>query len=218
MNGEKIFRAISSETLPEVVTLLRQALRTCERFKQLFERYRVKAKAALSGRAPATAASFQSPNAVYFGRLDAFVERCTDVLDFTKIVQQFKKLEKINLSGNKGKQLTDTIHQIYVDFDAALAFPRTLYDILDITRPEFDDDFYRFRCTVKELERRLSHVLTTAFEDCNTINARFKLLDSFEGLLERPIIKGSCSLALVLLNVGSNSMCVWCDDAGVNCR
>ena len=183
MSGEKIFRAIASETL-EVVVALKQLIRVVERFKQVFERYRVKA-----GRVLSVAGSWQTPNAVLFGRLDAFLERCADVLDFTKIVQQFKRLEKINLSGNKGKTLTEMIQQIYVDFDGALSFPRSMYDIMDVTRHEFDDDFYRFRCTVKELERRLSHVLTTAFEDCNTINARFKLLDSFEGLLDRPIIK-----------------------------
>lgn len=55
--------------------------------------------------------------------------------------------------------------------------------------PQFDDDFYEFRCSIKELERRLGAVVSLAFDDCATVYGRFKLLDSFEGLLERPIIQ-----------------------------
>ena len=63
------------------------------------------------------------------------------------------------------------------------------YDIMDIDKREFDDDFYKFRCEVKGLERRLASILTQGFDDCDTIIGKFKLLDSFEGLLNRPIIQ-----------------------------
>jgi dynein heavy chain len=63
------------------------------------------------------------------------------------------------------------------------------YDIMNIEKREFDDDFFNFRKGVKELERRLASVLTQSFDDCDTIIGKFKLLDSFEGLLNRPIIQ-----------------------------
>lgn len=53
----------------------------------------------------------------------------------------------------------------------------------------FDDDFYEFRSKIKELERRLASVITQGFDDYDTLYGRFKLLDSFEGLLTRPIIQ-----------------------------
>lgn len=65
---------------------------------------------------------------------------------------------------------------------------------------QFDDDFYEFRCSIKELERRLGAVVSLAFDDCATVYGRFKLLDSFEGLLERPIIQvipGDAPLTIV---------------------
>jgi dynein heavy chain len=34
------------------------------------------------------------------------------------------------------------------------------YDIMDIEKREFDDDFFKFRQRIKELERRLASVLT----------------------------------------------------------
>ena len=53
----------------------------------------------------------------------------------------------------------------------------------------FDDDFYKFRVAIKELERRIGSVLMTGFDDCATIFAAFKLIESFEGLLDRETIQ-----------------------------
>lgn len=63
------------------------------------------------------------------------------------------------------------------------------YDIMDIEKREFEDDFYKFRQRIKELERRLASILTQGFDDCDTVIGKFKLLDSFEGLLNRPNIQ-----------------------------
>eukprot|EP01035_Chromulina_nebulosa_P017812 gene17812-23422_t len=61
---------------------------------------------------------------------------------------------------------------------------------MDVEAKAFDDgDFYDFKCSIKELERRLGSVVSLAFDDCSTVSGKFKLLDSFEGLLERPIIQ-----------------------------
>jgi len=63
------------------------------------------------------------------------------------------------------------------------------YDIMDIEKRMFDDDFYKFRQSIKGLERTLASILAQAFDDSDTIVGKFKLLDSFEGLLTRPIIQ-----------------------------
>ena len=60
---------------------------------------------------------------------------------------------------------------------------------MDVGAKKFDDDFYAFRCSIKELERRLGAVVSLAFDDCSTVTGKFKLLDSFDGLLDRPIIQ-----------------------------
>lgn len=69
-----------------------------------------------------------------------------------------------------------------------ISFKKVDYDIMDIDEREFDTDFYKFRNNIKELERRLASVLTQGFDDSDTIFGRFKLLDSFESLLNRPHI------------------------------
>jgi len=60
---------------------------------------------------------------------------------------------------------------------------------MDIECREFEDDFFKFRQSIKALERRLASVVTQSFDDCDTIIGKFKLLDSFEGLLNRQIIQ-----------------------------
>jgi dynein heavy chain len=73
------------------------------------------------------------------------------------------------------------------------------YDIMDIERREFEDDFYKFRQKIKELERRLASILTQGFDDCDTIIGKFKLLDSFEGLLNRPNIQDELEKKHIIL-------------------
>ena len=161
---------------------------------------------------------------------------------------QFQKLEKIEIGGNKGRTLSASVGQIYADFAAVLEnFKKVGYDVLDVEVKQFDDDFYEFRCQIKELERRLGSVLNQAsaamgvavaavavmvvivmsgwarcfppgehssssstsssrsgssndsnrpgcarsqgFDDCATVFAAFKLIESFEGLLEREFIQ-----------------------------
>ena len=127
-------------------------------------------------------------NTALFPRLDAFLERCHDLLDLCKTVVQFQKLERIEIGGNKGRTLS--VGQIYADFTAVLEnFMAVPYDVLDVEVKQFDDDFYEFRCSIKELERRLGSVLNQGFDDCATVFAAFKLIESFEGLLEREFIQ-----------------------------
>lgn len=116
--------------------------------------------------------------------------RCLDILHLTNTIVQFTKLAKIELGGTKGKTLTESVAQIYTEFKEAVdIFQKVKYDIMNIDVKEFDDDFYEFRSKIKELERRLASIITQGFDDMDTIYGRFKLLDSFEGLLTRPIIQ-----------------------------
>ncbi len=61
------------------------------------------------------------------------------------------------------------------------------YDVMDVAAKQFDEDFFAFKALIKELERRLGAIIVQAFDDCTTLAATFKLLDSFEGLLEREV-------------------------------
>jgi len=111
-------------------------------------------------------------------------------MHLTSTIIQFSALQKIDIGNTKGKTLTATVEQIFQEFTLAQnQFTAITYDIMDIEMREFDDDFYKFRQRIKELERRIASILTQGFDDCDTIIGKFKLLDSFASLLNRPIIQ-----------------------------
>ena len=111
-------------------------------------------------------------------------------MQLTSTIQQFMKLDKIEIGNTKGKTLSNSIRTILTEFvQARDQFTSITYDIMDIEKREFDDDFFKFRQRIKELERRLASVLSQSFDDSDTIIGKFKLLESFEGLLSRAIIQ-----------------------------
>ena len=123
-------------------------------------------------------------------RLDSFLERCHDILDMTQTIVQFNKLSKIEIGGTKGKNLTQSVQQIHGEFTAAVRqFQHVPYDIMDVGAKKFDEDYFEFRTRISELERRLGSIIIQAFDDCATIIGKFKLLDSFDGFLDRPVIQ-----------------------------
>jgi dynein heavy chain len=70
---------------------------------------------------------------------------------------------------------------------------------MNIEMRAFDDDFYQFRQKIKELERRIASVLTQGFDDSDTIIGKFKLLDAFDELLQRPIIQDELEKKQIVL-------------------
>jgi len=132
--------------------------------------------------------------------LDAFLERCHDVLDFAQTVVQFTKLGRIEVGGTKGKALTASVEAIFADFNGAVEkFRGVGYEILDINESKFESDFKAFRKTITELERRLGNVVCQGFDDCSTVYGRFRVFDTFDGLLERPTIQDELEKRYVLL-------------------
>jgi len=194
VSGKEIFRMIEDNVADEAVEKLKAMLKVCGTFKSTYFDY----KAIANTECPNNPWRIQ--NNALFLRIDSFLERCHDILDLTQTILQFNLLSRIEIGGTKGKALTTSVVQIYSDFCQAVeGFQRVKYDILDVNAKDFDDDFYDFRCKVKELERRLGSIMTQSFDDAVTINARFKLLDSFEGILERPIIQDELEKKHLLL-------------------
>ena len=177
--GESKWHAEPRDSLEKLQKIIEQSLD----FKEMYFLYRNKSKKAC----PDIPWNFQS--SALFARLDSFLERCHDVLDLIQTLTQFKTLEQVKIGGTKGKTLTSSVHQIYFDFQqCVLVFQEAQYDVMDVDVKQFDEHFHDFRTDVNELERRLSSVIMQAFDDSTTILGSFKLLDSFETLLEREIM------------------------------
>jgi dynein heavy chain len=183
LNGDAIFELVEAGETPAAVKMLKTVISVCGRLKGVYNEY--KKRAAIE--CPDNPWSVQN-NAV-FVRLDTFLERCHDILDFGQTIVMFTKLAKIEIGGTKGKTLTTSIAQIFSDFNQAIDTIRGLgKGILDLENKRFEEAFYEFRNRIKELDRRLSSIVVQGFEDASTVIGRFRLLDSFDTLISRPIV------------------------------
>jgi len=180
IDGPELFNMEPKEAVEKLV----YTLRVCSEFKSVYFEYNTKA----SIECPSNPWKFQ--NSALFPRLDAFLERCYDLLDLTKTVTQFQMLERVEIGGNKGHALTTYVETTYKDFNQELArWQACGYDVLDVSITKFSEDFSIFRSRVKELEQRLGGILNMGFDDCSTVFSAFKLIDSFGELLERDFIQ-----------------------------
>lgn len=60
--------------------------------------------------------------------------------------------------------------------------------MLDIAAKKYDDDFFRFRRTVRDCERRLGSLMAERMETFTTLVSSFSFLACFEVMLDRKII------------------------------
>jgi|TARA_B110001469_G_scaffold127753_1_gene150265 dynein heavy chain len=97
----------------DAVAKLQTTLKVCGAFKQQYFAYKQRTEK----ETPNNPWRFQ--NSALFARLDAFLERVHDILDLTKTTLQFSKLERVEVGGTRGKTLTNSVQQIFVDFQAA---------------------------------------------------------------------------------------------------
>lgn len=79
----------------EAVDKLRQTVRVLSAFKS----YYFDNKARTLEETPNNPWKFQ--NSALFGRLDAFLDRCNDVLNLSQTALQFHKLERVEVGGTK---------------------------------------------------------------------------------------------------------------------
>lgn len=126
---------------------------------------------------------------VIFYRLDTFNDRIGDILNVAKSYAEFIKIQTKNLGGIKGESLQKILENIYIECSNTIKiFVSEDFDPLDISCDEFNKKYAKYKETLKELERRVAAVLTQTFDECDTIIGKFKILENFDTILERPNI------------------------------
>ena len=184
VSGELIFTLIENEEIGTAIEKVKMTLKICTSFKSTYFAYKETANAECPSN------PWRVQNSSLFMRLDNFLDRCYDVLDLVQTIEQFYRLSKIEVGGTKGKTISEGVHQIYAEFESVVAqFNEMDYDVMDVDAKQFDVDFGHFKEKIEELEKRIASLLTEGFEDSKDLISRYKLLDSFYGLLERPTIE-----------------------------
>jgi len=188
-DGSTILAQAASEEVDDAYNKLFTMYEVCTKFKSDYYAYKSRGKNPWS----------VTDNAVFY-RLNSFMDRCQDLMQFVSTIIQFTKLARIELGGTKGDALSQSLKQINEEFRNVMGdFCKVPFDILDTNVKEFDEEFLKFRTRIKELERRIGAILNQSFEDLDTIISKLKLLESFEGLLSRQIIHDELEKKYIVL-------------------
>ena len=126
---------------------------------------------------------------VIFFRLDAFNDRIGDILNICKSYSEFSKMRTKVIGGIKGEALGQTLIDIFNECTKEIKnFISEEYHPLEINDTEFNNKYVNFKDALKELERKISAVLTQTFDENDTIIGKFNVLENFDSILERPYI------------------------------
>ncbi|KAM8972622.1 dynein axonemal heavy chain 2 [Pelodytes ibericus] len=131
-----------------------------------------------------------------FAQVDAFIQRCKDLLEVCLCQQQFGRWENGTqtplpcFSGQRGPQITRNLLEIEETFHKNLQILKSVKkSILDVKNTAWHEDYNRFRAGVKDLEVMMQNLITSAFKTVRDVEQGVELLDVFHHLSAREAIK-----------------------------
>eukprot|EP00163_Fabomonas_tropica_P031151 TRINITY_DN730_c1_g2_i2.p1 TRINITY_DN730_c1_g2~~TRINITY_DN730_c1_g2_i2.p1 ORF type:complete len:4514 (+),score=1634.66 TRINITY_DN730_c1_g2_i2:234-13775(+) len=191
LDGSRLLKNLDEQ---ENVDHLTDALKVISTFKQTYFEY----KKNIESKDPSHAWNMSVE--VIFDRLEPFLQRCSDICDLSTTCLLFNRLENVQIGGSTGKILSNRIQTVHSEYITAMeAFKAELDDILDLTEPNFGRCYTDFLLVIADLERRIGAILVQGFDDCVDVHAALKLLDTFDGLLQRDNIHSIISPCYVTL-------------------
>ncbi|XP_075707241.1 uncharacterized protein LOC142741794 [Rhinoderma darwinii] len=131
-------------------------------------------------------------NAPCFQNMNMFMERCNDVLDVVKTMKHFEALNDVAVLGGAGTPRYDAmVQEIWSSYcQAKESFMNQVTDVLTAGKNSaFQKAFFDLRITIKSLEHQLGNILKSSLDQCPTIPSQLKLLEVFEGVTRRDVVK-----------------------------
>mmetsp|Transcript_14527 Transcript_14527/g.44830 ORF Transcript_14527/g.44830 Transcript_14527/m.44830 type:complete len:256 (-) Transcript_14527:12622-13389(-) len=136
-------------------------------------------------------------DASIFAQIDAFVQRCRDLLEVCEGQIQFCRRSSSakgnslpQFGGTRGNEITKSFIEIQVQFEKQIDRLRSLeYEILDVKTSHWHDDYNVFKNSVKDLEVMYTNVMNTAFEGVKRVSDAVAILEIYYSLAKRDAIK-----------------------------
>ncbi|KAI8799348.1 dynein heavy chain and region D6 of dynein motor-domain-containing protein, partial [Cladochytrium replicatum] len=144
-----------------------------------------------------TKGSWDFDQSSIFAQIDAFVQRCRDLLEVCEGQIQFAR--KVNgneksplpiFGGCRGPEIAKSLEDIELAFEKHLSHLWGIRAyILDVKATRWHDDYNNFKQSVKDLEVMMQTVIISAFECSVTVESSVELLEIFHHLAKRDAIK-----------------------------
>ncbi len=142
--------------------------------------------------------AWEIDDASIFAQIDAFVQRCRDLIEVCESQMQFVRKSAItkglpgpvpHFGGTKAQEIIDGIKGIQESFEYHIDRVRKLdYDILDVKISRWHDDYNHFKSDIKDLEVMFTNVINGAFENNATVSDGVVLVETFYRLAKRDTV------------------------------
>jgi len=136
-----------------------------------------------------------------FAQVDAFTQRCGDLLQVCEARTQFALRSSMGadknpaevdypiFGGTRGSEIARELTNIEDEFHKRLQNLRSLkYSILDVKATAWHEHYNQFKTGIKELEDMMMTCITTSFESVNSVQAAVNLLEAFHHIANRDAI------------------------------
>ena len=133
-----------------------------------------KTRGAISRQKARYGRTWEMDDASIFAQMDAFVQRCRDLIDVCEAQMQFVRKSAAtggkpgpvpHFGGTKAQEIVDGISGIQESFEHHVDRLRKLdYDVLDVKVSRWHDDYNHFKSDVKDLEVMFTNVINAALE------------------------------------------------------
>ena len=124
-----------------------------------------------------------------FARLKLHRVRIQKLNSYINTVLDFVKLEKIEIGIERwNTQIKSMYEQFILRRDELGKMSEEKFDCFDPKNPGFDHAFENFNHLVYDYDRRLASMASLAFSEAGNFESSSKLIISFQGLLDRPVI------------------------------
>ncbi|KAJ4456876.1 putative Dynein heavy chain 17; axonemal [Paratrimastix pyriformis] len=170
--------SIFKNEVPDSLRRLQTAIATVEAFTHVFDQF----KTAVDREHPAK--HWRVDRDHIFSRLFKFRDRLRSLVDLLRSFVCFVKLEKGEVGGPKGEDLTRQVQVVYTEFMQAMeGFTTASYDALNPEDNHFDLAYLAYDARRRDWSHRLGSLVSQGFETALTLAGPFKLLDTFDEVL-----------------------------------
>ncbi|XP_015187538.1 PREDICTED: dynein beta chain, ciliary-like [Polistes dominula] len=124
-----------------------------------------------------------------FSRVRKFDQRLNELQDFFEIVQEYLKLERVEIAGLKGNLLYSMISEIYENFVKMYRqFADVHYNVLIPEDMGFNNDWSKFKANIEIMDRKLVNIFNEAFMECYDVESMFRFIWIIGTIANRPIL------------------------------
>jgi dynein heavy chain len=124
-----------------------------------------------------------------FAQIDAFVQRCKDLMEVCEAQEQFAGKSGVPppvFAGTKGPEIAQTMSEIENDFVELVDSLRGLdYHLMDIKATSWHDDYNQFKEGVKDLDQRTITMYTSALAAASGLEGKTETLEALNQMARR---------------------------------